>query len=127
MPSEWHPTDVDRRQVEAMSGFGVPHDDIACILDIDPKTLRKHCRRELDLGMAKANAKIGQTLFQQATNGNIAAAIFWAKSRMGWREKHELQVTGPNGGPIRLAAELTRDELMAIAATETTIDAESDQ
>lgn len=83
------PTDEQRKNVEAMSGYGVPQDDIACILDIDTKTLRKHFRRELDQGMAKANAKIGQTLFNQAVGGNVPAAIFWAKARMGWREKQE--------------------------------------
>ncbi len=32
-----------RRQVEAMAGYGVPEGDIACVLDLDPKTLRKRC------------------------------------------------------------------------------------
>jgi hypothetical protein len=25
-----------------MAGYGVPEVDIACVLDLDPKTLRKH-------------------------------------------------------------------------------------
>jgi hypothetical protein len=98
------PTDEQRKNVEAMSGYGVPQDDIACILDIAPKTLRLHFRRELDVGIAKANAKIGQTLFQQATGGNTAAAIFWAKARMGWREKAEAEVDG--GVTIRVVGGL---------------------
>lgn len=89
MTAEFAPTDEQRKNVEAMSGYGVPQTDIAIILDIAPKTLRLHFRRELDVGLAKANAKIGQTLFQQATGGNTAAAIFWAKARMGWREKQD--------------------------------------
>ena len=31
-----------RRQVEAMAGYGVPEIDIARVIGIDPKTLRKH-------------------------------------------------------------------------------------
>ena len=87
--------------VESMSGFGAPQDDIACVLEIDPKTLRQAFRRELDVGMAKANAKIAQTLFQQAVGGNVAAAIYWTKARMGWREKQVVELTGEDGGPVK--------------------------
>jgi hypothetical protein len=37
-----------RRQVEALAGFGIPEADIAGLIGIDPKTLRKHYRQELD-------------------------------------------------------------------------------
>ena len=90
----FEPTDEQRRLVKAMSGFGVPHDDIAVLLDIDPKTLRKHMQAELDRGSIEATAKVGQSLFRMATEGNnVAAAIFWMKARAGWREKHEVKVT----------------------------------
>jgi len=88
------PTDDQRRTVKAMAGFGVTQDDIACHLNIDPKTLRLHFRSELDNGTIEANAKVAQSLFQMATQGkNVAAAIFWMKARAGWREKQEVQVT----------------------------------
>ena len=88
----FEPTDEQRKQVEAMSGYGVPQDDIATVLDIDPKTLRLHFRRELDLGSVRATAKVGESLYKQATGGNVAAAIFWMKARAGWRETqvHEI-------------------------------------
>ena len=92
MPA-FEPIDEQRRLVRAMAGFGVPQDDIATQLDIDPKTLRKYFRAELDRGMVEANVKVAQSLFQMATSGkNVAAAIFWMKARAGWREKQE--VTG---------------------------------
>jgi hypothetical protein len=88
------PTEDQRRTVRAMSGFGIPHDDIATLLEIDPKTLRKHFRRELDRGSIEATAKVAQSLFNMATvEKNVAAAIFWMKARAGWREKHEVQVS----------------------------------
>ena len=78
----------------AMSGLGLPQEQIALLLEIDPKTLRKHLRNELDRGMAEANVKIAQSLFNMATVGNnVAAAIFWMKARAGWREKHEVVVS----------------------------------
>lgn len=90
----FEPTEEQRRTVRAMSGFGIPQDDIATFLEIEPKTLRKHFRRELDRGMVEATAKVAQSLFQMATTGNnVAAAIFWMKARAGWREKHEIQLS----------------------------------
>jgi hypothetical protein len=95
------PTDDQRRMVRALSGFGVPHDDIALIVKCSPPTLRKRFRDELDLGSAEANAKVAQTLFQQATTpGNIAATIFWLKARAGWREKQVVEVTGKDGAAV---------------------------
>ena len=90
----FQPSEDQRRTVRAMAGFGVPHDGIAILLEIDPKTLRRHFRRELDRGSVEATAKVAQTLFQLATvDRNVGAAIFWMKARAGWREKHEVEVT----------------------------------
>ena len=50
------PTDEQRRTVKALSGFGVPQPDIAVHLGIDPKTLRKYFREELDRGSIEATA-----------------------------------------------------------------------
>ena len=92
------PTDEQRRMVRALSGYGVPHDDIALIVKCSPPTLRKRFREDLDLGSAEATAKVAQTLFQQATSGtNTAAMIFWLKARAGWREKQVVEVTGKDG------------------------------
>lgn len=51
------PTEETRAEVRALSGFGITQDDIARYLDIDPKTLRKHYREELDTGTTHANAE----------------------------------------------------------------------
>lgn len=99
------PTADSRQQAEMMAGVGVPQSDIALLLGISEPTLRKHYADDLARGMAKANARVGQSLFQQAVGGNVAAAIFWTKSRMGWSEKTTLEVTGKDGGPLRVEAE----------------------
>jgi hypothetical protein len=115
------PTDEQRRTVKAMSGFGVPQPDIAVHLGIDPKTLRKHFREELDRGSIEATTKVAQSLFNMATQGNnVAAAIFWMKARAGWREKTQLELAGADGGPLRHQIEDTRPPLreMLIAARE---------
>lgn len=83
------PTPVDRRQVETLAGYGVPETQIAGLLTIDPKTLRKHYRSELDHGHTKANAKVAESLFRMATGDGreaVTAAIFWLKTRAGWMD-----------------------------------------
>jgi hypothetical protein len=105
--SLFEPTEEQRRMVKGMAGFGVPQTDIATLLEVDAKTLRKHFRRELDRGSIEATAKVGQSLFRMATEGgSVAAAIFWMKARAGWREKHELVLSAQS--PERMSD----DELM---------------
>jgi hypothetical protein len=80
---------VSRRQVEAMAAYGVQEIAIARVLAIDPKTLRKHYRDELDTGQVKATARVAESLFRKATGEgpqSVTAAIFWLKTRGGWRE-----------------------------------------
>src|SRR5215204_3032313 len=90
-----------RRQVEAMAGFGVPEADIAKVVKVDPKTLRKHYREELDTGHVKANAKVAENLFHKATGQGreaVIAAIFWLKTRAGWKETLVQEHSGPERG-----------------------------
>lgn len=105
------PDPAQRRQVEAMAAYGIPEVDIARVIGIDPKTLRKCYRDELDLGATKANAQVAGYLFNAAKNGNVTAQIFWLKTRAKWREvPFELR----HSGTIRHkpAREMTDQELM---------------
>ena len=96
------PDERGRRQVEALAAYGVPETDIARIVGIDPKTLRKHYRDELDLGATKATAKVAKFLLRKATTEGpqcVTAAIFWMKTRGGWRETpqaHEVSMKPPS-------------------------------
>src|SRR4029434_8526159 len=73
-------------QVETLAAYGIPETDIAQVVGVDPKTLRKHYREELDLGETKANAQVAGFLFNAARSGNVTAQIFWLKTRARWRE-----------------------------------------
>src|SRR3990167_9612444 len=83
------PEPATRRQVEALAGYGVPEAEIAGVVAIDAKTLRKHYRSELDHGHTKANARVAENLYRKATGEGreaVTAAIFWLKTRAGWKE-----------------------------------------
>lgn len=101
---------------------GMPY-EIICQLISDPpinrETLAIHFRLELDLGRYEANARVVESLFMQAcgapavydaqgrmvraeTQRNVAAAIYWTKAQMGWRETTKHEHSGPGGEPIRV-------------------------
>jgi hypothetical protein len=80
---------ASRRQVEAMADYGVPETDIARVIGIDPKTLRRHYRDELATGHIKANSRIAESLYRKALGDgaqSVTAAIFWLKTRAHWKE-----------------------------------------
>lgn len=102
----FEPTEAERKQVEALSGYGLPHDQIAILVrdGIDVETLRKHFAGELVSGKAKANGQIGKTLFQKAMGGDTTAMIWWSKTQMRWAETQKIEHTGADGAPIQVAA-----------------------
>lgn len=110
------PDERGRRQVEALAAYGVPETDIARVVGIDPKTLRKHYRDELDLGATKATAKVAEFLFRKGTTEGpqcVTAAIFWMKTRGGWRETPQAHEVAIRGDP----RDLSDDDLMTIAGS----------
>jgi len=107
------PDPSQRRQVEALAAYGIPEADISGVVGIDPKTLRKHYREELDFGETKANAQVAGFLFNAAKNGNVTAQIFWLKTRAKWRETPmELRHSGAIAR--KDLNELTDEELMSM-------------
>lgn len=83
------PSEEQRKAVQAMAGYGIPHENISTVLGISPHTLRQHYRKELDTGSIIANSAVAQNLFKLATGTGreaVTAAIFWLKTRAGWSE-----------------------------------------
>ncbi len=110
------PDPAMRRQVEAMAAYGIPEIDIARVVAIDTKTLRKHYRDELDMGETKANAQVAGYLFNSAKNGNVTAQIFWLKTKAKWRETPvELKHSGAIGR--KDLCEYSDAELLSILAS----------
>ena len=109
------PDPAQRKQVETLAAYGIPEADISRVVGIDPKTLRKHYRDELDMGETKANAQVAGFLFNSARNGNVSAQIFWLKTRARWRE---VPMELKHSGSIQRKdlSELSDEELMTIIA-----------
>jgi hypothetical protein len=87
-------------------------------------TLRTHFTPQLGTGKAKANAQVGKTLFQRAIGGDTTAMIWWSKTQMKWSEVQRHELTGADGGPVQVAAQVveipaqlpTADAWAAVAA-----------
>jgi len=74
--------------VRSMAAYGIRQEEIARCLGLrSAKTLRRHFREELDRAAPEANARVAQSLYQQATAGKkTGTVIFRLKVRVGWRE-----------------------------------------
>ena len=105
------PTDETRAEVKALASFGMTQEDIGTYIGISHVTLRKHYETELNISAIKANATVGKYLFSLASGQAIAkgathadckaAAMFWMKTRAGWREKQDVNLTS-NDGPLTI-------------------------
>jgi hypothetical protein len=133
MPRHPHqPTDKTRAEVEALKSFGVPQDDIALYIGIDRKTLAKHYKDELDTAQTKADATVARFLYQAASGKAldsgasyadcVRAAMFWAKTRMQWRETNHHDHTSSDGS----LAPVERVAIQVIDGTEDTSDETAD-
>ncbi len=94
------PTDAQRKMVESMSAYGVPQMDISKVIGIERSTLQKHYREELDTATAKANSRVAQSLYNKALGDGssaVTAAIFWLKTRGGWRETSNVNHISEDG------------------------------
>ncbi len=111
----FQPSPEQRELVRMLSGIGTRAAEICLLVKnpatgkpIDEKTLRLRFREELDEGMVQANARVGKTLFQFATDPKggmkaVTAAIFWMKCRAGWKETVVNEVTGKDGTPVEVS------------------------
>jgi|TARA_R110001592_G_scaffold308218_2_gene582217 hypothetical protein len=99
---EHKPTEEQRKLVKTLSAVGITYEDISTKLDISSDTLTKHYKSELLDGRIEANATIGQSLFQNAKDGNTSAQVFWLKTRAQWKETNTLELSGLDGGAIQV-------------------------
>ena len=105
------PTEKTRAEIIALRSYGVPIKEVAAYIGIDDKTLYKYYRDELENSAIKANANVGKFLYHAASGQALAtgathsdcvrAAMFWAKTRMGWKETNVQEHTGKDGTALQ--------------------------
>jgi hypothetical protein len=103
----FRPTEAQRKQVAFFIGMGLTINEIESLTGFSDSTLYKHFRKELDSGRAEQNFKVAENLYNIATSptakGNVPAAMFWLRTRAGWKDKQHVELTGPDGQPLTKA------------------------
>ena len=111
---EHQPTDETKAVVEALASYGVPQVDIGKYIGISNETIRKHYGDILDKALLDKNQTVAKFLFGGASGTDIdkgatyadcyRAAMFWMKTRAGWRETAQIDHTSGDGSmsPTRI-------------------------
>lgn len=128
----YKPTDQDRRTVAMMSsvsangdgrGGGFTQEQICSVLGINPDTLRKYFRRELDTAHLDAKMRMQQSLFQQGMGRparsesedgpavsevlpNVAATKSWLEYYGGAVRTERAEVVGDENRPLQVNIKL---------------------
>lgn len=87
------PNDEHAATVESLTSFGVPNKDIAKYIGVAEQTLTKYYGDILNKAGVQKNLEVANTLYQKALTGDNQAMIFWLKTRAGWQEKTQIEVT----------------------------------
>jgi hypothetical protein len=90
----------DRDEIEHLSGLCLSHDEIALLKKCNADTLKKHCQVELDRGRVKSLNKVVNALFKLIDKGEASAIYFYLKTRHGWKDKSQLEISGVDGSPL---------------------------
>ncbi|MDE1145624.1 MAG: helix-turn-helix domain containing protein [Azospirillaceae bacterium] len=94
-------SDERRAEVVDLAGKGVPRGVIARMLGISPRSLRRYFGRELEMGAARAHARIVETLYAKALEGHAPSLIFWCRVRLGWGVRAgDAAQAEDDGGPL---------------------------
>lgn len=101
MAVKYKPTAENLKLTEALAMSGLRDSEISDLIGCAESTLKKYYATELRRGRKIANAKVVSALFNNAMKGNVAAQIFWCKTRLGWSEKSELAIDIPLPARIR--------------------------
>jgi hypothetical protein len=121
----FEPTAVQRKTVAMMVAAGITQEEITKVVvnpetgkPIDVKTLCVHFEPELRESAGRANSAIAKSLFQKAIGDGpqaVTAAIFWAKCRMGWKERSVAEVE-VKGGVLIAPSTLSPEQWIAAQA-----------
>ena len=99
-PKSFEPNDAQREMVKRAAACGLTQEQIANVLGIGETTLKKYFQEELSTSGLRANMAVAGALYNSAIKGNVAAQIFWCKTRLGWHEINKTEVAGADGAPL---------------------------
>jgi hypothetical protein len=120
---------LDLAEVERLAGLGLTDGEISTSLGIHVATMTRRkrdseeFREAMRRGKARARAQVASKLMQAIDEGNIAAIIWWEKTRVGLSDRIEIggmekpiitseschPLTGFTGRPVTDSSRLLED------------------
>lgn len=106
----FNPSVAQSREVQVMAALGLEPQEIALVLNIDEKILKRFYKRELSVSGKISNMVVARKALEMAASGRFPDMTkFWLKSRAKWKETSGLEITGKDGGPVEVSS--ARDKL----------------
>jgi len=127
----FEPTEEQRRNVEIMTGLGIPQTDI-CLMVRGPKgkpisltTLEKHFRKEIDTGATNLRTRVGNFMisvimgsdpppgFKPITDEKVRGSLLelFAAAQLNWRKTVRQEHANADGKPFIYVANKTDSKL----------------
>jgi len=116
--AKYEVNDIDRQIVIDATAAGLSQLDTAGILGMSLMTLRKYYLTELHTAKASMDQRIAGSLMQKALSGNLAAQMFYLRTKARWSET--VKLGGDEGNPVQVehkanTAQMLKDALMQLA------------
>lgn len=102
----------DLEDLHRLAQLGCTIEDIAQLLKVSKQTLYTHMAEDeqvkdaIELGRSTMRRNIRTAQLQNAIGGNATMQIWLGKQVLGQRDVRAVEVTGPDGGPLELQADL---------------------
>lgn len=111
------PTPAQAREVSVMACLGLEPKDIALVLNVELKLLKKFYTKELTVSNHIPNVMVAKVALEMAMSGrNPDMTKFWLKSRAKWKETAAIELTGKDGGPMETVS--AKDRLKQVLAVQ---------
>jgi len=110
------------KRVKRLAAQGLTQQQIADSLGwhlatlIDKKNNYSDFSEAIKLGQASGISDVSNALFNNAVNGDNAAAIFYLKARAGWRDNHAIDHTSSDGSmsPQKVTDDELKEQLIEL-------------
>lgn len=110
--------DLDWGVIDMLCAAQCTGEEIAAHLGIDYDTLQSHCLKEQGVGYSeyfavkrlKGFVSLRAKRWQRALAGDTTLIIYLSKALFHESDRHDIRLSGPNGGPIEQVIEMTLEK-----------------
>lgn len=95
-------TKQNKSTVLSLVVAGYTHVSIAKVLGISQKTLVKYYKEELETGKGHIDDLCVSQIIEGMRAGSVPLLIFYAKTKMGWREQNDVNILSDKAKPVQV-------------------------